>query len=397
MAKKEEENHRLLSDEPVLETGRSDQLSFGPAAEVLAQAAVHTESPMTIGVFGNWGTGKTSLMRLMHEIVDQADKQGSGDKRAVPVWFNAWQYERDEHLIVPLIATIARDIKKKQEQWERITLDTKVGKAAKSSMNKIMEGGKRVHDALRSVLYGISMKGKLGVPHLGELEISTSMKDMIERYEAVTQDTFMARSLYFDAFDQLRDLTRDDKIEKPQIVVFIDDLDRCFPEQAVNLLESIKLILHQPNFAFVLGIYPQIVEEFIRNKYAAQYPMAAVTAASGADADELRHRMNDYLKYFDQYLDKIIQVRHYVPDHRPEQMQGYIKTLLEDADVADEFLVEGIEEEELLNLIAEVGRRNPRDIVRKINGLIVKWRIANKTKGEGQEYDLLAGLIVSFR
>ncbi|MCH7920716.1 MAG: hypothetical protein IIC50_22405, partial [Planctomycetes bacterium] len=295
MAKKAAENHRLLSDEPVLETGRSDNLGFGPAAEVLAQAAVHTASPMTIGVFGNWGTGKTSLMRLMHEIVDQADKQGSGDKRAVPVWFNAWQYEREEHLVVPLIATIARDIKKKQEQWEKITLDTEVAEAVKSSMNKIMEGGKQVHDALRSVLYGISMKGKLGVPHLGELEISTSMKDMIERYEAVTQDTFMARSLYFDAFDQLRDLTRDGDIRKPQIVVFIDDLDRCFPEQAVNLLESIKLILHQPNFAFVLGIYPQIIEEFIRNKYAAQYPMAAVTAASGADAEELRRRMNDYL------------------------------------------------------------------------------------------------------
>ncbi len=193
MAKKEEENHRLLSDEPVLETDRCDNLSFGPAAYVLAQAALHTASPMTIGVFGNWGTGKTSLMRLMHEIVD---REGDGQRAAVPVWFNAWQYEREEHLIVPLIATIARDIKKKQEQWEKITLDTRVSKAAKLSMNKIKEGGKQVHDALRSVLYGISMKGKLGVPHLGEIEISTSMKDMIERYEAVTQDTFMARSLY---------------------------------------------------------------------------------------------------------------------------------------------------------------------------------------------------------
>ncbi|MCB9069561.1 MAG: hypothetical protein H6629_17365 [Calditrichae bacterium] len=57
------------------------------------------------------------------------------------------------------------------------------------------------------------------------------------------------------------------------MVVFVDDLDRCFPEQAVRLLESIKLVLHQPRFAFVLGIYPQIIEEFIRNKYAAQYPM----------------------------------------------------------------------------------------------------------------------------
>ncbi len=391
----EEENHKLLSDEPILETERTDELRFGPAAEVLARAALHTESPMTIGVFGNWGSGKTSLMRLMHDIVDNTDPQ---KRAAVPVWFNAWQYEREEHLIIPLIATIARDIKKKQAQWEKITLDTKVSKVAKVSLKKIIEGGEKVHNALRAVIYGISMKGKLDVPMVGEIEISTSMKDMIERYEAVTQDTFMARSLYFDAFDKLRELSHDEKIEKPKIVVFIDDLDRCFPEQAVHLLESVKLILHQPNFAFVLGIYPQIIEEFVRNKYAAQYPIAAVTAASGADDEELRHRMTDYLKYFNQYLDKIVQVRHYVPERPPEQMQSYIKALLEDVGVASEFLVEGVREDDLFNLIAEVGRRNPRDIVRKINGLIVKWRIAilegkDEKEPSAKEYDLLAGLI----
>jgi len=391
MAKGQEDNHKLLSDEPILETARTDNLQFGPAAEALAQAALHTDSPMTIGVFGNWGSGKTSLMRLMYEIVDG---HGKDQRAAVPVWFNAWQYEREEHLIIPLIATMARDIKKKRDQWEKITLDTEVTDAGKTALKKIMEGGEKVHNALRAVIYGISMKGKLDVPMVGELEITTSMKDMIERYEAVTQDTFMARSLYFDAFDQLRALSHDKEIEKPQIVVFIDDLDRCFPEQAVRLLESVKLILHQPNFAFVLGIYPQIIEEFVRNKYAAQYPVDAIKAASTTDDDELCHRMNDYLKYFNQYLDKIVQVRHYVPERPPEQMQAYIKALLEDAGVASEFLVEGIKEDDLFNLIAEVGRRNPRDIVRKINGLIVKWRIAAlEETDEEKQYDLLAGLI----
>ena len=50
-------------------------------------------------------------MRLMWEIVNE---EGIGDNAAVAVWFNAWQYEREEHLIVPLIATIARDIKKRK-------------------------------------------------------------------------------------------------------------------------------------------------------------------------------------------------------------------------------------------------------------------------------------------
>ena len=100
----------FLSDEPILESERTDHLEFEHTAGVLARAALYTDSPITIGVFGNWGSGKTSLMRLMRKIVDC---EGQGDNAAVAVWFNAWQYEREEHLIVPLIATIARDIKKK--------------------------------------------------------------------------------------------------------------------------------------------------------------------------------------------------------------------------------------------------------------------------------------------
>ena len=384
MATNRKNNFKLLSDEPILESDRADFLEFEHTAKVLARAGLYTDSPITIGVYGNWGSGKTSLMRLMKQIIE---KEGTGENAAVAVWFNAWQYEREEHLLVPLIATIARDIKKRQELWEKEQNNT-VDKA----LEIMKTGGKKVHDALRSVLYGISMKGKLGVPLLGELEISASMKDMIERYEAVTQDTLMARSLYFDAFDQLRELSHKKEIKKPQIIVFIDDLDRCFPEQAVRLLESIKLVLHQPNFAFVLGIYPQIIEEFIRNKYAAQYPLAAVRVAS-RDDKELQSRMDKYLDYFNDYLGKIVQVSHDVPERPPGQMQNYIRHLLDDAGVTSEFLVKGVSEEDLLETIAEVGNRSPREIVRKINWLIVKWRITKSEKGADETFDLLAGLI----
>ncbi|RQW09296.1 hypothetical protein EH222_04140, partial [candidate division KSB1 bacterium] len=384
MAIDQEKNYKLLSDEPVLESGRADRLEFEHTAKVLARAALHADSPITIGIYGGWGSGKTSLMRLMWQCVEE---EGLGARPAVAVWFNAWQYEREEHLVVPLIATIARDIKNKQMQWKK-----KKGKAARDA-SKIMDtGGSKIHDALRSVLYGVSIVGKFGIPHVGELEISASMKDMIERYEAVTKDTLMARSLYFDAFDKLRELAHDKKVEKPQIVVFIDDLDRCFPEHAVRLIESIKLILHQPSFAFVLGIYPQIIEEFIRNKYAAQYSLAAAQVAA-KDLSDLQSRMDKYLGYFDDYLEKIVQVHHYVPERGPSQMQSYIKQLLEEAEVTSEFLVEGVKEEDLFELIAEVGKRSPREIIRKMNSLIVKWRISKGEKKTGQAYDLLAGLI----
>lgn len=111
MAADQANPHALLSDEPIIETERVDELSFRPTAEVLARAALHTKSPITIGVFGNWGTGKTSLMRLMKEVIegegraedDKEDGTEEGrvtvdqiEKLAVPVWFNTTPIACDE-------------------------------------------------------------------------------------------------------------------------------------------------------------------------------------------------------------------------------------------------------------------------------------------------------------
>ena len=63
MATNNENNFALLSDEPILEGERTDHLNFEHTAGVLARAALYTDSPITIGVFGNWESGKTSLSR----------------------------------------------------------------------------------------------------------------------------------------------------------------------------------------------------------------------------------------------------------------------------------------------------------------------------------------------
>jgi len=90
-----ENKYVLLGDSPVLEAGRKDGLEFGSYARVLARATIETTNPLTIGIFGHWGTGKTSMMRLMEQVI-------SDEPNAAAVWFNAWQYEKEKHLIIPL-------------------------------------------------------------------------------------------------------------------------------------------------------------------------------------------------------------------------------------------------------------------------------------------------------
>ena len=329
----------LLGDTPVLESARSDLLQFESYAKVLAGAAVESRDPITIGVFGHWGCGKTSLLRLMKkEVEDNAD--------AAAVWFNAWQYEKEEHLIVPLTATISKQLE--NPKWS----------------DRLKKGAERLRDALRSIAYGISIKGKVGIPLMSEAEVNLSPKGMIDRYQDLTKDSVLARSLYFDAFEHLEAFSKEGT-PAPRIVVFVDDLDRCFPEKAVELLEGIKLVLNRPGFSFVIGVNEEIIQAFIEHKYAKDYPIDGSL-------------MKDY-------LDKIVQVKVRVPEREPAEMTGYIQALVSESKVFEDNVIADV-----VPLIAEACNRNPRSIIRLLNRIIVTVRIGEL---EQKEYHPLALLI----
>jgi predicted KAP-like P-loop ATPase len=89
--------NRLLLDVPAA----APALRFPERAQALAEIVMDSDPRFAIGIFGGWGSGKTTLMETIKQLI-VADRPG----RAVPVWFNAWRYEKEEHLIVPLLATV---------------------------------------------------------------------------------------------------------------------------------------------------------------------------------------------------------------------------------------------------------------------------------------------------
>lgn len=328
----------LLGDVPIEGSQRVDALKFEHFATVLARAAVQTVEPITIGVFGEWGTGKTSLMQLIKKEVDK-------EKRAVPIWFNAWQYEKEEHLVVPLIATIRKELEEKEKSWEE---------PFRESAGKLMS-------ALRSVAYGFAVKTKVGIPLISEAEVNLSGKDMISRYQELTKDSILDRSLYFDAFEELARSASSGE-NTPRIIVFVDDLDRCFPPKAVELLEGIKLVLTQPCFTFVLGVYEKIIREFVSKKFSKEYEISS--------------------DYFANYLDKIVQVKVRVPERPPSDMKDFIRGLMERSDD-----LKGSTRDEILTLVAESSKRNPRAIIRTLNRIMVTMKIHSLEKPDEEQYD----------
>jgi hypothetical protein len=311
----------LLTDQAFGESGSPEQdgLGFSAYAEVLSGAALGTTGPFTVGIFGEWGTGKTSLMRMIQrKLSDEPD--------VVTVWFNAWRFEQEEHpIIVPLLATIIRELQHK-----------------KGILRKLGDTGKSLVTALRAIAYGFSAKSKVRIPGFAEIEASLVAKDMIQRSDKLTADPLLDKSLYYQAFERLSNLDISNKVK---IVVIVDDLDRCFPDVAIKLLESIKLVLSQPGFVFILGVSRSVIEGYLSHRYKKEYGL-----------DSFQGHM---------YLDKIVQLPFYIPPHR-DRMEEFSTTLLQRIEPdARESL------REILPIVAVVSGSNPRATIRFVNNLLI--------------------------
>jgi hypothetical protein len=332
----------LLEDEPV-PSHKVDELQLLPYARVVAGTALGTQGPFTIGVYADWGQGKSSVLRQAKSLIDD-----EAFDNTVTVWFNAWQFEKEEHPIIPLIASIVRAVDRKQSERK------KAGQTPQ-------KGWSNISRALRAVAYGFSVKATVKVPLVAELKSEFKVKEMIERYKKskTADDPLLGRSLYYNAFEALEGITKkkNDTEEIPRIVVFVDDLDRCLPPQGLKLLESIKLVLAQPRFIFVLAVDRRVLEGYLTRRYEKVFGVA------------------DYKESGVSYLDKIVQLSLPLPGHR-SRFKGFIDDLFK-REVFNNELNEPIKQalKDLEEPLAVGSNYNPRNLIRFINNLIVDWNI----------------------
>ena len=89
--------YKLIIDKPA-----TDVSNFKDYSERLSQIIVKSVPQFTVGIFGGWGTGKTTMMKI---IKDEIDKNYSDV--ATTIWFDSWRYEKEEYsLMIPLLRTI---------------------------------------------------------------------------------------------------------------------------------------------------------------------------------------------------------------------------------------------------------------------------------------------------
>lgn len=389
----------VYSDNP-LGPDDADTLDRDRMADALATVlgAVDTETPLVVGVFGGWGTGKTSLMRRLEERL-----AGGEAARRPCLWFEAWKFARQEQsLWRALILTLIEHLRR---QAERLIDDAEPRKAAEAELFALEESLYRSMTlkerdgyairwgnalplaadlALRWATAGAADVGAgggddaaarqgpfarfLGLLKGDDAKEAMQLIEQHERERYVAEVTSMeqfraafARALGLFGIGGAADQRR--------LFVFVDDLDRCLPDDAVAALEAIKLFLDLPGCVFVLGMDREVVEPGIKARYKP------FIEEGGAAFDPAA------------YLDKIIQIPFTLPPLGQPQLARYLDAL------------EARDEQRIVthtrDLIELVVPGNPRTLKRILNLLRLTDALAQGlTEDERQNHRLLAKVLL---
>lgn len=266
--------------------------------------------PKTIAIHGTWGTGKTSLMAQLYTDLggDYKFKPATkvkSDRKTQVVWFDAWQYQHEENILVPLLHEI-----RAQLSWYYKFLDR--------SKETIVPG---LMAALQSI--DLTLSKVVSIKGFGEKFVKNEQEYLKERF-ANELNSEMLRKMLHEAINQLLGL---DKIvanvkntDGRKLVIFIDDLDRCEPEAAFKVLEAIKIYLNLDNCLFVLGMDMYEVERMLGTKYEKVYQTK--DDPSGQNGARLRNHAR-------LYLEKICQDVFHLPALTNDQRKKYFMSLIE--------------------------------------------------------------------
>ncbi|TDM07982.1 MAG: hypothetical protein C4K60_00180 [Ideonella sp. MAG2] len=298
-------------------------------AQLQPAQALPTADPLVVGVYGEWGAGKSRLLELVYE---RARRQNGKDVAqrlqdpsayagspllnvTVPVWFHPWRYEHEPHLAVPLLMHVSEALQstlKDLATWREAADGALVALGQPAA--ELLAKAEKKWGAVEAVAKMVSKvtghhvtQAVVGVAagFFGARESATdvlqTIKDTADRFanddgkdgkndtvnshlagkdEQGQPPTYTADGRhYYQVQKFLRDLSRITPKEAEahgveltqavelRFVVFVDDLDRCLPEKAVAMLEVIKTVFNVESFAFVVALDDEVIERGISHRY----------------------------------------------------------------------------------------------------------------------------------
>lgn len=261
----------FYSDKPI-PSSKEDVLNRSNFAGQLARALVslNNEDTFTVGLFGKWGSGKTSLVNMTLQEIENLQKE-SGE-RIIIIHFEPWNFSDTEQLLTQFFIHLSNVLKSKKDE----------------GLKKVGDALEKYSDAFGFVelIPGVGIKGKIGAFFAKKIAASTgrTLKKNADEKDVLKQKKIVEESL---------------KKQTDRILVVIDDIDRLSNEQIRSVFQLITSVAKFPNVTYLLAFDKQVV-------------VKALEEVQRGDGEA--------------YLEKIIQI----PIHLPEIQKAELRRLLFD-------------------------------------------------------------------
>jgi predicted KAP-like P-loop ATPase len=290
-----------------------DMLAYEPYAELIFDIATSERlNPLTIGLFGNWGSGKSTLLSL----VDEKIKEKVEEPKVISITVNAWMFEGYDDAKTALMDSIVRVINDNESIAEECK--NGIGELIKK-INWIRVGG-----ALAKKGIPLAFSAATGNPMPAIMSSIESIKniDLSKKEEIEKIENNISKLKGFLKEDEPKEsivenirtfrvefkkLLEDSEIEN--LIIMIDDLDRCTPDRILETLEAIKLFLSVKNTTFIIAMDEDVITYSVKRKYP---PLN-----QGGEIDVSKD-----------YIEKIIQLPIKLPELSEIDIKNYILLLI---------------------------------------------------------------------
>ena len=384
--------------------------------EAIAKTVVNlikesNNQPISIGIHGDWGAGKSSILEMIEDLFNHTDKDDG--KKYCCIRFNGWKHQGFEDSKIALMSAIVSELTAKEnlqetakeilgKLWKNINWMTVAKTAGKTAL------GIATGTAPIAVLSSVRDMLKSTVTTQEGIANAIDVIGGYLKESKITEDT-SSNTEFTEFHKNFKELL--DKANIKKLVVLIDDLDRCLPDVAINTLEAVRLFMFTGETAFVVAAD----ESMIRYAVKKHFPDVV---------DENKYNVG--IEFSNKYLEKLIQVPFRIPALGEVEACNYIMLLMVGSVLSEEntnykalrsegisrikkpwdvryFTVSDVQKilkddyakasnETLIatqigHLLSHNTDGNPRKIKRFINMLLLRFEIA-KNRGFGAEIDL---------
>jgi predicted KAP-like P-loop ATPase len=276
------------------------------------------DQPVTVGVHGDWGAGKSSVLEMIEAGFEH-------EANVLCLKFNGWRFQGFEDAKIALIEGIVTGLVEKRPVL------TKTGEAVKAVFRRIdwLKLAKKAGGLAFTAYTGLptpeliqaivgKLEGFLADPSKLDTKenVSTTignLKGLLKPVgEGDSTNVPEEISAFRKAFDELLD-----KAGVEQLVVLIDDLDRCLPDTAIETLEAVRLFVFTSRTAFVVAADEAMIE------YAVRKHFPDLPDSTGPQT------------YARNYLEKLIQVPFRIPALGDTETRIYVTLLLVGAELGE--------------------------------------------------------------